>query len=88
MISDEQLAGIAGWLQEHGAEESDLPALRQSYPDMHFTWCMDDDVCCDTAALESEAFNLYLVDGHDHCLKLTTDPSAATGVVIAHITEE
>jgi hypothetical protein len=88
VISDAQLAGVAGWLQEHGAEESNLPALRQHYPDMHFTWCMDDDVCCDHAALESESFSLYLVDGHDHCLKLTNDPDIATGVVIAEVTED
>ena len=88
MISDEQLAGIASWLQENGAEENVLSALRQHYPEMHFTWCMDDDVGYETASLESEAFNLYLVDGRDHCLKFTTDAGIATGVVIAEITDD
>ena len=88
MISGEQLAGIAGWLREHGTAEDGLPSLRQRYPEMHFTWCMDDDIGIEAAAVESEAFNLYLVDGHDHCLKFTTDADAATGVVIAEVTDE
>lgn len=88
----EELAGIAAWLNERLNErtldEALLPELRKSYPEMHFTWCMDDDVGCESAALEAEAFNLYLVDGHDHCLKFTTDPESATGVVIAEVTED
>lgn len=84
----EELAGIAAWLKDHELGEGLLPELRQSYPEMHFTWCMDDDVGCEAAALEEEGFNLYLVDGHDHCLKFTTDPDAATGVVIAEVTED
>ena len=92
MIAIEGLAGMAAWLTERLQEcelsESMLPELRQSYPDVHFTWCMDDDVGCEEAALEADAFNLYLVDGRDHCLKFTTDPEAATGVVIAEVTEE
>ena len=83
----EELAGIAAWLKERELSESILPELRQSYPDMHFTWCMDDDIGCEAAVLEEEGFNLYLVDGREHCLKFTTDPEAATGVVIAEVVD-
>lgn len=88
MISQNQLADIAGWLNAHGASEGALPELRQRYPDMHFTWCLDDDVVCESVALEEAGFNLYLVDGSSHCLAFTTDAGAATGVVIAEVTDE
>ncbi len=32
-----------------------------------------------------DAFNLYLVDGREHCLKLTGDPEAATGILLAQV---
>jgi len=46
------------------------------------------DVDYEEAALESVAFNLYLVDGREHCLRFTTESEAATGVVIAEVIEE
>jgi len=82
----ERLTDIASWLKEHELGEGCMPELRQSYPDVHFTWCMDDDIGCEEPVLEEEDFNLYLVDGNDHCLKFTRDPAAATGVVVAEIT--
>lgn len=30
-----------------------------------------------------EHFNLYLLDGREHCVELTHDPERATGVLIA-----
>jgi Family of unknown function (DUF6129) len=88
LISQDQLADIAGWLNEHGAGESCLPLLRQRYPGMHFTWCMDDDVSFESVAREEAGFNLYLVDSSSHCLAFTRDADAATGVVIAEVIEE
>jgi len=88
MISEAQLADIAGWLNAHGAGEGCLPELRQRHPDMHFTWCMDDDVGCESVAREEAGFNLYLVDGSNHCLAFTTDADAATGVVIAELAND
>jgi len=88
MISQVQLADIAGWLKRCGAGEDSLPELRQRYPDMHFTWCMDDDVGFESVALEEEGFNLYLVDGRSHCLAFTTDAGTATGVVIAELSDD
>jgi hypothetical protein len=29
-------------------------------------------------------YNLYLLDGREHCVQLTNDPALATGVVVAH----
>jgi hypothetical protein len=39
------------------------------------------------AALKREKFNLYLVNGSEHCLSLTDDPLQAIGVVLAEVDE-
>jgi len=64
-----------------------VSGLRADFPDLHFTWCMDDDIGSEQPLLEKERFNLYLVNGQAHCLTLTTDPAVANGVVIAEVIE-
>lgn len=88
MISQVQLADIAAWVNRHGSGEGGLAELRRQHPNIHFTWCMDDDVDYETPALAGKGFNLYLVDGREHCLRFTDAYDAATGVVIAEITED
>jgi hypothetical protein len=38
-------------------------------------------------ALKREKFNLYLVNGSEHCLSLTDDSLQAIGVVLAEVDE-
>ena len=45
---------------------------------------------CDLSDLESEvpyrhyaAFDLFFLDGRDHCWRITADPACATGIVLA-----
>lgn len=57
--------------------------LRGKFNDVHFTFCMDDDVVTADPVLEQEAFNLYLIDSRNHCLSFTQDFELATGVVVA-----
>ena len=65
--------------------QANLSALRQQYPTIHFTYCMDDDLPNNAPVFEHKNFNLYLIDGRDHCLCLTNDFEAATGIVVAEI---
>ena len=44
-----------------------------------------DDISDRTPVLETEQFNLYLIDGREHCLKITNDYEAATGIVVAEL---
>lgn len=37
---------------------------------------------------DRHGFNVYLVNGSEHCLTLTNDPELAIGVVLAWINEE
>jgi hypothetical protein len=53
------------------------------YPGVYFTHCLDDDINDIEPVLRGAGFNLYLVDGRQHCLRLTKDLQAATGVVLA-----
>jgi len=85
MITLEQTREIAGKIAELGLNESMLATLRQAYPGIHFTYCMDDDIPNSEPVLARDEFNLYLVDGREHCLCLTSNPEAATGIVVAEI---
>lgn len=60
-------------------------SLRQRFPDLHFTECSEDDVSpLYQPALSVERYDLYMISGSTgHCLALTNDLDAATGIVIA-----
>ncbi|MDD5578167.1 MAG: DUF6129 family protein [Methylobacter sp.] len=85
MISTEQVSEIAAKIQLLGVDEATVSALRQQYQGVHFTYCMDDDLPNNKPVIEFKDFNLYLIDGREHCLCLTNDYEAATGIVVAEI---
>jgi len=88
MISPEQLQDIACAINAQPLNETVVARLRSQYPGMHFTHCMEDDTPNHEPAVECPGFNLYLVDGREHCLCLTRDYEHASGIVIAEIIEE
>lgn len=84
MITATRLVAVQNMLSREGVDERAISGLRRAYPDMHFTYCMDDDIQDEVAPIiESDDYNLYLVDGRDHCLQMTTQADIATGLVIA-----
>ncbi len=85
MITTNQVNAIAAEIEALGVDESTVSVLRQQYQAIHFTYCMDDDLPNNTPVIEHKDFNLYLVDGREHCLCLTNDYEAATGIVVAEI---
>lgn len=88
MIASETVQTIASQVQALGTSEDVVQSLRKEYPNIHFTYCMDDDVCGPTPALETEKFNLYFIDGRDHCLAFTNDSEIATGIVVAEVIDD
>lgn len=90
MIVPETLERIASTADSHGAlDETTLAALKQTWPDLRFTFCNDDDMPARMPpALRRESFNLYLVNGSEHCLSLTDSPLHAIGVVLAQVDED
>ena len=83
MISDVIIDDVAATVRAEGVGEQTMMALRAKWPNVHFTYCMDDDVVGTEPVRRAEAFNIYLVDAHAHCLTMTADRDAATGLVIA-----
>ena len=88
MISAENTQRIAEDVTARGLDYETVATLRQSYPDIHFTYCMDDDVTNGKPVVETAAFNIYLIDGREHCLCLTNDFDVATGIVLAEVIED
>ncbi len=90
MIVPETLEHIANTAASLGALNDDtLVSLKQTWPDLRFTFCNDDDMPARMPpTLRREKFNLYLVNGSEHCLSLTDDPLQAIGVVIAEVDKE
>lgn len=84
MITSQLVEAIAKVLNEEALQEATVFKLRQAHPGIHFTYCSDDDVGSCKAVWEQPDFNIYLVDGHDHCLKLTSEYSRATGLILAY----
>ena len=67
-------------------EDELLSDLRGLFPGVHFSVCSDDDMPARSVpAAESTFCRLYYVASGGHCLQLTGDAEAATGLVVALI---
>lgn len=82
MISPDDLARIDDLLAAPPAGNP-LAEFRSNFPGLSLTRCDASDMGGEAPYREYPSFNLYLVDGSDHCWHLTGDPAAATGVVVA-----
>ena len=81
-LSATDLSRIEALLGAPGAATPALAALRQSFPRLSLTRCDPSDLGAELPFRAFGRFDLYLVDGTDHCWRLTSDPERATGVVV------
>lgn len=88
MIAQAEIERIGELLSDAVLDGGSIDRLRSHFPHIHFTYCMDDDVCGFSPSLRREGFNLYLIDGRDHCLVLTQDREIATGILVAELEGE
>ena len=79
---------IASQVDSQLLDESTITSLRSAYPEVHFTYCLDDDIVTGKPVIERDKFNIYLIDGREHCLCLTDDYDNATGIVVAEVIED
>ncbi|MDD2884798.1 MAG: DUF6129 family protein [Dechloromonas sp.] len=81
MISSEKLQQVAAAARENAS----ATALRAHFPELHFTECSEDDVSPRyKPASKLPGYALYLISGASgHCLELTNQAEAATGILIA-----
>jgi len=72
-----------------GVSTASIAALRDAFPGIHFTYCLDDDIGAGINAFrEADGFNLYLIDGSEHCIRFTSSLESATGLVLAEVSDE
>jgi hypothetical protein len=88
MIEQQTVNNIANSIADKSLNEGLISSLRQQYEGIHFTYCNDDDIPNNDPIVEQEKFNLYLVDGREHCMVLTNSFENATGVVVAEIYQD
>lgn len=86
MIEATVMSSVMDTVAQHACELSDalVTRLRTAFPGVHFSVCSDDDMPPRLSPAAGNTFcRLYYVDSGGHCLRLTTDPEAATGLVVA-----
>ncbi len=87
MIAEQIIKDVAQLVLKKGPSEETVRELRNTLPELHFTYCFDDDVCGPKPIAQEERFNIYLVNGSGHCTTFTPSLEAATGLVIAEVDE-
>ncbi|MCV6637145.1 DUF6129 family protein [Candidatus Albibeggiatoa sp. nov. NOAA] len=88
-MTPEQVQAIASEVEKTELSDDVIAKLRKTYPKIHFTYCMEDDITNPiTPVVESKGFNVYLVGGDGHCLAFTKEYETATGLVLAEVIEE
>jgi hypothetical protein len=88
VITPERIEQVARVVERAGLNEGTVSALRESFTEIHFTYCREDDIGAGTPVRTASGFNLYLVDGRGHCMRLTDDREAATGLVLAETVDD
>jgi hypothetical protein len=89
MITDTLLDRLLTILDRAGLSADSVAALREAFPELHFTYCLDDDIGAGIEPVrEDAAVRLYLVAGRGHCLRFTRDLEEATGLVLAEVQPE
>lgn len=89
-ITPELLDTVCATLANGAAQQPQIDRkMRETFPGIPFTLCMDDDVPSRLKPLiRGEGFYLYGVNTCDHCAALTGDIDSATGLAIALTDDE
>ncbi len=89
MITDAFLDQVTTIITRAGLTAGSVAALREAFPDVHFTHCLDDDIGAGIDPFrEANGFNLYLITGAEHCISFTHSQEGATGLVLAEVTDD
>lgn len=83
------IAALAGRLFADGKGlDAVVRAVRDANPDLSNVTGAHASVMAEDPFREEAGFNLYLVDGSNHCWLITDKPETATGVVIGQRDED
>jgi hypothetical protein len=82
-LTDEGLKQIQSLLESEAPASDRVASVRQAFPNLSLTRCDASDMDTETPVLETSAFNVYLLDTSEHCVRITRNPAAATGLIVA-----
>jgi hypothetical protein len=82
-VSEQNLLAIGEVLASAGADAATIAELRRRFPGVSLSRCDAHDVADETPFRTFARCNLYLLDARDHCVRITSDPTVATGLVLA-----
>jgi hypothetical protein len=60
--------------------------LRKKFPKLSLTRCDASDFA-ETPYRRFPRYEVHLIDSSDHCVRITTEPQKATGLIVANRTE-
>ena len=84
-VTAAQLSQIDGVLEQGAADGATIAALRAVGGGLSVTRCDASDLRDEEPFKSYARCTLYLLDGRDHCMKITSDPDAATGLVVVAV---
>lgn len=82
-LTADALDQIRTLLEGEGSAAERIANLRKAFPGVSLTRCDASDMDTETPVLETPGFDVYLIDTSEHCARITTQPEAATGLIVA-----
>ena len=82
-ITADALDQIRTLLEGDASAAERIASLRKAFPGVSLTRCDASDMDTETPVLETADFDVYLIDTSEHCARITTQPEAATGLIVA-----
>ncbi len=81
-LSADDLTQIDTMLVATGADMLPFVELRRRFPHLSWTRCDASDVT-EMPFRVYEHYDIHLLDSVDHCAQITSDPTRATGIILA-----
>ncbi len=82
-LSEQSLIAIGDLLAFAEADAATIAELRRCFPGLSLSRCDAHDVADETPFRTFAHCNLYLLDARGHCVRVTSDPAIATGLVLS-----
>jgi len=82
-LGTEALQEIRRLLESEAPAAERCASVRRSFPGLSLTRCDASDMSSEVPVFETPEFCVYLIDTSEHCVRITGDPAAASGLVVA-----
>jgi hypothetical protein len=81
-LTAEELTEIEQVLSGLAADAPVIPEMKGRYPKLSWTRCDASDVV-EAPYKSTTLYDIHLLNSHDHCSQITSDPAQATGIILA-----